>query len=135
MNEVASSIILFDGVCNFCNSSVNFIIKHDKKNSFHFAQLQSKVGEQLLSRFNEKKSDPDTIILIENGKLYKRSDAILRISKNLNGLYFLFYGLLIIPRSLRDGVYNYIANNRYKWFGKKDICLIPKPELRSKFIS
>jgi predicted DCC family thiol-disulfide oxidoreductase YuxK len=130
-----SSIILFDGMCNFCNSSINFIIKHDKKNHFRFAPLQSEAGKQLLNQLNLIDSNSDTIILIENNKLYKRSDAVLRIAKHLDRAYFLLFGFLIIPRFLRDGVHKYISLNRYKWFGKNDICIIPTPELRRKFIS
>lgn len=132
---MGSSIILFDGICNFCNASINFIIKHDSKNQFRFAPLQSEVGRQLLNHFDLDDSNSDTIILIENNKLYKRSDAVLRIARHLDRAYCLLFGFLIVPRFLRDGIYKYISVNRYKWFGKSDKCIIPTPEIRLKFLS
>lgn len=132
-NDIA--IVLFDGVCNFCDSSINRIIKHDKKNYFRFAPLQSATGQELLKKYSIDSSKTDSIILIENNKAYTRSTAILRITKHLNRLYPLMYPLLIIPPFIRNGVYDIIARNRYKWFGKKEVCMIPTPEVREKFIS
>ncbi len=132
--EAYKTIVLFDGVCNFCNSSVNFIIKHDTKNYFRFAPLQSEAGKQLLKQFGQDPLKLDSLVLIENNILYKRSTAALRIAKQLNGAYFLLYGFIIIPRFLRDGVYNYIGSNRYKWFGKKDSCMIPTAEMKERFV-
>ena len=135
MQDITSpkAVILFDGVCNFCNSSINFIIKHDKKNYFRFAPLQSEKGKQLLP-FNATQQQLDSLILMENNKIYKRSTAVLRIAKHLNGFYFLLYGFIIIPPFLRDAIYNFIARNRYEWFGKKDNCMIPTQEVKEKFI-
>ncbi len=128
------AIVLFDGVCNFCNSSVNHIIKHDKKDAFRFAPLQSETGKKFLSHHNIDPLKTDSIILVENGVAYERSTAILRINKKLGGLHSLFYGLVIIPEILRNGVYNWIARNRYKWFGKKESCMIPDVKVRGKFL-
>ena len=111
-----SAIILFDGVCNFCNSSINFVIRHDKKNHFRFAPLQSETGKQLLQQFEAGELPLDSIVLIENNKLYKQSTAVLKIAKQLGGAYRLLYGFVILPRFLRDAVYKYVAKNRYKWF-------------------
>ncbi|CAN5416177.1 DUF393 domain-containing protein [soil metagenome] len=129
-----TSIILFDGVCNFCNSSVNKIIKHDKKNKFKFAALQSEIGKKILEEYNIDSSKIDSIILIENKKAYIKSTAILRISKQMGSLYPLAYSFIITPAFIRNIVYDFIAKNRYKWFGKKDSCMIPTAEVRSRFI-
>lgn len=128
------SILLFDGVCNLCNASVNFIIKHDKKAHFKFASLQSDAAKELLLQYKAKKIKMDSIILIENGAFYKKSTAALIISKKLNGGFKILYVFIIIPTFIRDWVYNYIAKNRYKWFGKKDSCMIPTKELKKRFI-
>lgn len=139
-SDLNHKIILFDGVCNLCNGTVVFIIKRDKKNVFKFATLQSEVAHDLLIPFssNEKNQESsnalDSIILLENGKKYTKSSAALRIAKHLSGAYPLLYGLMIIPKFLRDWVYSIIAKNRYKWFGKKESCMIPTPELQKKFL-
>lgn len=127
-------IILFDGVCNLCNSSVNFVIRHDKKNLFKFAALQSDVGASLIQKYGIDTSETDSIILIENNKAYVKSTAALRVARHLNKGYPLFYAFMIIPNFIRNWVYDYIAKNRYKWYGKKDSCMIPTPELKEKFL-
>tara|TARA_R100000935_G_C2826161_1_gene162409 strand:- start:440 stop:859 length:420 start_codon:yes stop_codon:yes gene_type:complete len=128
-------IILFDGVCNLCNNAINFIIEHDKEDVFRFASLQSELGRKMVS---ERGIDPevlDSIILIEPGVVYyEKSTAALKIAKDLSGGYSLLRVFLYLPESLRDGVYNFVAANRYKWFGKKDSCMIPTPELKAKFL-
>ncbi|MGQ0827387.1 MAG: thiol-disulfide oxidoreductase DCC family protein [Bacteroidota bacterium] len=129
-----TSIILFDGICNLCNSSINFVIRHDKKNQFRFATLQSETGKKLLQKFNINTITTDSFILIENNKAYTKSTAALRTSKKLDKLYPLFYSFIIIPAFIRNFAYDLIARNRYKWFGKKDQCMIPTDELRSKFL-
>ncbi|MBT30890.1 MAG: thiol-disulfide oxidoreductase [Thalassobius sp.] len=133
MDKPSYSIILFDGVCNLCNGSVNFIIDHDKKNRFKFTSLQSEKGQELLKKHNLN-LELESIILVENEKTYQKSDAALRISKKLNFPIPLLYVAIIIPRLIRDQIYNYIAKNRYKWFGKSDSCRMPTPELKAKFI-
>ena len=128
------SIILFDGVCNLCNSSINFIIKHDKKKQFLFTSLQSDAAKDLMLHYEIKKYDIDTIFLLEEGKLYDKSTAILKISKHLNyGLQFC-YGFIIIPKHWRDLVYDFIAKKRYKWFGKRESCIKPSLKLKSRFL-
>lgn len=129
-----TAVILFDGVCNFCNSSVNFVIRHDKKDRFRFAPLQSDTGKKLLDPFQESTMEMDSVVLIENNRLYKRSTAILRIARGLGGVYLLLYGFMIVPRPLRDAVYDFIGRNRYKWFGKKDSCMIPTEAFKRKFM-
>ncbi len=128
-------IILFDGDCNLCNNAINFIIEHDKKDIFRFTSLQSDLGKKLVS---ERGIDPEileSIILIEPGVVYyEKSTAALNIAKELSGGYSLMRVFLWLPNSIRDGVYNLIAANRYKWFGKKDSCMIPTPELKAKFL-
>ena len=128
------SIILFDGVCNFCNSSVNFIIKHDTKKHFLFASLQSDVAKEILLQLDKKKLIEDSIVLIQDGKLYQKSTAALKISRKLNGLYPIIYAFTIVPLFIRDGLYDIIAKNRYKWFGKKDSCMIPSTKIKNRFI-
>lgn len=129
------SIILFDGVCNLCNNSVNFIIKHDKNNKFLFASLQSDAAEEILLHFNLNKNKLNTIILIQKEEVYERSTAVLLIFKQLNGFLRHLYVFLIIPKKIRDFVYNIIAKNRYNWFGKRTSCLLPTSELKHRFLN
>jgi predicted DCC family thiol-disulfide oxidoreductase YuxK len=129
-----SKIILFDGVCNFCNYWVNFIIDHDKQNIFKFAALQSEKGKELLDKFHLPKDDFDSFILISQDKVYKKSFAAFEISKFLNGWVKIFSPLRFLPQYLTDFVYDLVAMNRYKFFGKKEACRIPTPEERSKFL-
>jgi predicted DCC family thiol-disulfide oxidoreductase YuxK len=132
--EKKQSIILFDGVCNLCNSSINFVIKRDKKDEFRFTALQEEPGISLLKRHHINTKDTDSIILIENDTVYVKSSAALRVSRKLSGAWPLMYGFIIVPTFIRNGVYDYIAKNRYKWYGKKDSCMIPTPELKNKFL-
>ena len=128
------AIILFDGVCNFCNSSVNFIIDRDPKNYFTFGALQSIKGQALLERYGLSQTALDTLILIESKQIYSRSTAALRIAKRLSGLWPLFYCFVIIPRFLRDPIYGLIAKYRYKIFGKREVCRVPTPEEKARFL-
>jgi predicted DCC family thiol-disulfide oxidoreductase YuxK len=134
INIENKSIIFFDGVCNLCNNSVQFIIKRDKHKRFLYASLQSDAARDILLQFKIKNSYLDSIILVENGKLYQKSTAILKIAKELNGLWKLNYGFIIIPKSIRDYVYGIIAKNRYKWFGKRSVCMIPTGEMKLRFL-
>jgi predicted DCC family thiol-disulfide oxidoreductase YuxK len=128
-------IILFDGVCNLCNNSVNFIIERDKNDVFRFASLQSEIGKKLLLERGLNPLILDSIILIEPGvAYYRKSSAALEIVKHLSGGYSLLNYFSFLPESFRDGLYRMIANNRYKWFGKEEICRIPTPELKEKFL-
>ncbi|MBN6206660.1 thiol-disulfide oxidoreductase DCC family protein [Ralstonia pickettii] len=128
-----TSLILFDGECNFCDSSVQFIIQRDDKKRFKFASLQGESGKELLSKHDVSKNI-DSLILLENNKVYYKSAAALRIAKQLKGAWRLSYIFILIPRPVRDAVYDTIAKNRYKWFGKKDNCMIPSPKIRSRFL-
>ena len=132
--QLTHSIILFDGVCNLCNGAVNFVIKRDPRNVFKFTPLQEKQGVLLLKKHAVDSRKLDSIVLIENGNVYIKSSAALRIARKLSGLWPLFFVLLIIPSFIRDGVYDFIAKNRYKWFGKKEQCMIPTPGFREKFL-
>ncbi|MEM7187269.1 MAG: thiol-disulfide oxidoreductase DCC family protein [Bacteroidota bacterium] len=132
MND--KKIILFDGVCNLCNNSVTFVIKRDKKDRFRFAALQEEPGLSLIKQHGIDTSKTDSIILIENGKAYVKSTAALRVARYLGGLYPLSYAFMIVPAFMRNWIYDYVARNRYKWFGKKESCMIPTPELKAKFL-
>ena len=132
--QLTHSIILFDGVCNLCNGAVNFVIKRDPRNVFKFTPLQEKQGVLLLKKHAIDAQKLDSIVLIENGNVYIKSSAALRIARKMSNLWPLFFVLLIIPRFIRDGVYDFIAKNRYKWFGKKEQCIIPTPGLKEKFL-
>jgi predicted DCC family thiol-disulfide oxidoreductase YuxK len=127
-------IILFDGVCNLCNDSVKVVIKHDKKDIFRFSAIQSAVGVQMASEYGIDISKTDSILLIDKDKIYAKSTAALKIARHLSGGYPLLYGFMIVPNFIRNWVYDIIAKNRYKWFGRKDSCMIPTPELKNKFL-
>ena len=128
------SIYLFDGVCNLCNSAVQFIIKHDKKKQFRFASLQSDFGQQTLIANNLPNVEFTSFILLENGKLFTESTAALRIAKKLDAAWPLLYAFIIVPPFIRNAVYKWIAKNRYKWFGKQETCWVPTPDLKARFI-
>lgn len=126
-------IILFDGECHFCDQSVQFIIKRDPKGLFKFASLQSETGKDLLQNYHAPE-EIDSLVLIEGDFCYFKSTAALRICRNLNGAWKLLYILSIIPKPFRDLCYELIAKNRYKWFGKKESCMLPLPEERERFL-
>ncbi|WCK57192.1 thiol-disulfide oxidoreductase DCC family protein (plasmid) [Aneurinibacillus sp. Ricciae_BoGa-3] len=128
-----STVVLFDGLCNFCDKSVQFIIERDPNAYFHFASLQSDVGKEYLIAHGIK-TEVNSLVLIENEKAYIKSSAALRISCNLAGFWRLFSVLLIIPRPNRDFFYDWFAKNRYKWFGKREHCVIPTPEYQRRFL-
>lgn len=127
-------IILFDGVCNLCNGSVLFIIKRDKKDLFQFAALQSELGQKLIKKHHIDTSKIDSILLLDSERYFAKSTAALKIARHLSGPYPLLYGFMILPRFFRNWVYDIIAKNRYKWFGKKESCMIPTAELKAKFL-
>ncbi len=129
-------IILFDGVCNFCNSSVQYVIKYDKNDIFRFVALQSELGQKIIKHIGISEKHIDSIILYEPGiAYYYKSTAVLLIAKNLNGILTFGTLLKIIPSGLRDILYDYIATNRYKWYGKQESCMIPSEELKAKFLA
>jgi predicted DCC family thiol-disulfide oxidoreductase YuxK len=129
------SIILFDGVCNFCNGAINFTLKRNKKADIFFAPLQSAAGQKLLAQYHLPVDSLESFVFIENDKTYNRSTAALKVCRHLRGLWPLCYGFIIVPKFIRDGIYNWVAKNRYKWFGKKDSCMIPTPEVKARFLS
>lgn len=126
-------IILFDGVCNFCNHSVQFIIKRDPNRYFKFASLQNEIGGELLKKYGLNQ-DMNSFVLIENEKVYVKSSGALQVCRNLKGSWKLLAVFQIIPRPLRDCIYDFIAKNRYKWFGKQESCKLPLPEDRERFL-
>ncbi len=128
-------IILFDGVCNLCNSAVKFVLKRDKKSVFKFASLQSDIAKKLLKDFEVSGIGEGTFVLIDDGEVYTRSTAALKVSKHLSGIWPLMTIFMIVPRFMRDWVYNLISKNRYRWFGKRDTCMIPSPEMKIKFLN
>lgn len=140
------AVVLFDGVCNFCDASVNFVIERDREGYFKFAALQSEAGRSLaashgVSLANERTeamsadlSSVDSVILVEDGKVYTHSTAALRIAKRLSGGWSLLYGLIVVPKPVRDYFYRLFAKHRYRLFGKKDECMLPSPEVRARFL-
>jgi len=134
MESTDHPVLLFDGVCNLCNGSVQFIIERDPEARFRFASLQSEEGQALLNRFESRPADLSSVVLVQEGRLYARSEAALRVARQLSGGWPLLYALIVVPRPIRDAVYNWIARNRYRWFGKKDACMIPSPDLKARFL-
>ncbi|MGY8932839.1 MAG: thiol-disulfide oxidoreductase DCC family protein [Flavobacteriales bacterium] len=133
--ESKHKVILFDGVCNLCNSFVNFVIRNDKKEVFKFAPIQSDFGEIALKKHRINSKDTDSIILVDDDNYYIKSSAALYIAKNLSGAYPLLFCFMLVPKFMRNWVYDFVAKNRYKWYGKKESCMIPTPELIDKFYS
>lgn len=132
--ESKQFIVLFDGVCNLCNASVQFILKRDPDHRFKFASLQSAFGQQKLKEYGYESNDLVSIMLVTKRGVLQRSDAALEIAKHLSGLWFLLYVFKIIPRFIRDAIYNWVARNRYSFFGKRTSCWIPTPDLSSRFL-
>ena len=132
--ENDKSLILFDGVCNLCDSSVQFILLRDKKDRFRFASLQSDYGQNILKQHNLPTEKFNSLALIENGKLYQRSTGALRIARRLKGAWPMLFAFIIVPPFIRNFVYDFIARNRYRWFGKKEFCMMPRPEWKQKFL-
>ncbi len=127
-------VLLFDGVCNLCNASVLFVIRRDRRSHFRFASLQSEAGQALLERFHLPANEFETFVLVEDGRCFVRSTAALRVVRKLNGLWPFLYVLIVIPGPIRDLLYNFAARRRYRWFGKREACMVPTPEQRSRFL-
>ncbi len=133
---IDKKIILFDGVCNLCNSSVQFVIKHDKKDIFRFVPLQSALGLKIINHIGIDIKNTDSIILYEPTKAYYyKAEAALKVVNEFGGVYSLLQIFNIFPKFISNTVYDYVARNRYKWYGKQDACMIPTPELRAKFLA
>ncbi|MDY7081617.1 MAG: thiol-disulfide oxidoreductase DCC family protein [Halobacteria archaeon] len=128
-------VLLFDGVCNLCTSSVEFVIKRDSGAKFKFASLESEAGKRLLEEFDLADTDDfDSIILIEGDDYYTKSTAALKVARQLGLPWSLLYVFVIVPKFVRDGVYDFIANRRYNWFGKKDECMVPSSDVKDRFL-
>lgn len=127
-------VILFDGVCNLCNASVQWILKRDKAARFRFASLQSDTGRQLLAHFGLAGPAPDTVVVVWEGRLYTRSDAALEIARLLGSPWSWFSVFRIVPRRMRNALYNWVARHRYRWFGRRAECWLPRPEWKDRFI-
>lgn len=127
-------VVLFDGVCNLCNQAVQFVIHRDAKSKFEFAALQSASGQQLLKDYHLHNTQLYSVLLVRDGRIYERSRAALEIARELTGLWPLLYVLVVVPPFIRNAVYDWIARNRYRWFGQQAECMIPTPELKSRFL-
>ena len=134
MDSNKNPILLFDGYCNLCNNSVQFILKHEKNTDLVFTSLQSEAGISLLKQYNINPLNLDSLVFIKNNKFHTKSSAALLLTPYLKGLYPLLYSLLIIPPFIRNTVYDYIARNRYKWYGKAESCMMPTKELMNRFL-
>lgn len=133
-SEVQNPVILFDGVCNLCNGSILFILNRDPSGIFRFAPLQSETGKNLLSKFDLPNDKLDSIILVENNEYYLRSTAALKILRRLGALWKIVYVFMLVPRPVRDYIYDIVARNRYKWYGKRAECMIPSSDIESRFL-
>jgi predicted DCC family thiol-disulfide oxidoreductase YuxK len=127
-------VILFDGVCNLCNSFVRFVIARDADGRFQFGPLQSPAARRLLGSIESSAGLPDSVLLVEDGRVWTRSDAALRVARRLKFPWRLAYVFILVPRPLRDWMYDQIARRRYQWFGKRAVCMVPTPDLRRRFI-
>ena len=131
---MSGPIVLFDGLCNLCDASVNWIIARDRRGVFRFAALQSPAGEQLQQAFGLDPNKLDTLVLVEGARVYRKSGAALRVLRRLRWPWPVFLGLIAVPPFIRDFVYDFFARRRYRWFGRKDQCLVPAPEVRDRFL-
>jgi predicted DCC family thiol-disulfide oxidoreductase YuxK len=135
MQQQGKAIILFDGVCNLCNSAVQLAIRNDPAGYFKFASLQSDAGRALLRQYHiPEQHTPESLVLIENGKAYQHSAGALRICRKFKSWHRLLYPFMLLPAFLRDPVYKWIARNRYRWFGRQQTCWLPAPELKDRFL-
>ncbi len=132
--EHPDRLVLFDGVCNFCNFWIQFALKHDKKGKLKFGSLQGTTAQQILPQYNIDPAVLTSVIFIEDGIAYRESTAALKVCKHLDGGWKLLYLFIVIPAFLRDGIYKWIGRNRYKWFGKQESCMLPSPEQRARFV-
>ncbi|WP_460977378.1 thiol-disulfide oxidoreductase DCC family protein [Spirosoma knui] len=135
LTQPTQPLLLFDGVCNLCNAAVTFVIERDPKAYFRFASLQSDLGQNVLHTLGRSTARFDSFVVWENGRFYEQSTAALRVARQLSGAWPLLYGFIIIPKPIRDALYSFIARNRYRWFGKRDACLLPNPALKSRFLA
>lgn len=132
--DTNSPILLFDGVCNLCNASVQWVIRRDPKGIFRFAPLQSETGQSLLRQSGLSSEHFDTVVLVDGDRIFTRSDAALEIASRIGGLWSLLAVFRLVPRPIRNAVYDWIARHRYRWFGKTEACMIPRPEWKKRFV-
>ncbi|HET7393735.1 MAG TPA: thiol-disulfide oxidoreductase DCC family protein [Candidatus Binatia bacterium] len=128
------NLILFDGVCNLCNASVQFVIRHDRAGKFRFAAIQSEIGREIFQRHGLDPAKLQTFVFITDGRIFLRSDAAIEVVARFGGAWKLLRVLSLVPRSLRDAIYSFIAQNRYRWFGRQEVCMIPTPEIKERFL-
>jgi predicted DCC family thiol-disulfide oxidoreductase YuxK len=134
ISKAKKATVLFDGFCNLCNASVIFIIKRDKKDLFRFTTFQSDTGKEIAKKLGIETLVSDTLIVYQHGKIYTQSAAALTIARSLSGLWPLLYAFIIVPPALRNAIYNVISKNRYKWFGRRERCMVPTKGILKKFI-
>ncbi|MET3726760.1 putative DCC family thiol-disulfide oxidoreductase YuxK [Fictibacillus halophilus] len=134
VDDVKGAVLLFDGVCNLCNGSVQFILKHEKNSELKFSAIQSQAGQELLAKYNIDPAQTNSVILIKEDKIYKESDAVAATSLFLKFPYSLGQYLKVVPPQIRNAFYKGVANNRYRWFGQKESCMLPTPNLRNRFL-
>jgi predicted DCC family thiol-disulfide oxidoreductase YuxK len=132
--QVKFPVLLFDGVCNLCNASVQWVLQHDPKGIFYFAALQSETGQRLLQQHGLDAVNFDSVVLVDGAQIFMRSDAPLEVARRLGGFWWLLYAGKVVPRPIRDAIYNWVARNRYRWFGQREACMLPRPEWKARFI-
>ena len=133
--QLPRHLVLFDGVCNLCTSSVQFIIQHDKNEEIYFASIQSDSGRQIYSSLGLDANAPDTMVFYSENKIFTESDAAIQVAVRFGGLWCMARALRIIPRTFRDGCYRTVARNRYRWFGARDTCMIPTKSVSKRFLA
>lgn len=132
--EIKSPLLLFDGVCNLCNHAVQWVLRHDTQGQFQFASLQSALGQSLLQHFGLDARQLSTVVLVVDDQVFTHSDAPLEVMRRLGGGWGMLYALRVLPKALRDGVYDWVARNRYRWFGQRESCVLPRPEWKGRFL-
>ncbi len=133
-SEFKFPVLLFDGVCNLCNASVQWVLQHDRRGQFRFAALQSETGQDLLREFGLSAESFDTVVLVAGGRVFTRSDAALETARRMGRPWSLLYALHWVPRPLRNAVYDWVARHRYRWFGRQETCWLPRPEWKGRFL-
>lgn len=133
-SQVNSPVLLFDGVCNLCNGAVQWVLLRDRRGIFRFAALQSETGQVMLQRLGFSAEAFNTVVLVDGDRVYTRSDAALEVVRRVGGLWPVLYVFKIVPRPIRDAVYNWVASNRYRWFGRQEQCMLPRAEWKSRFV-
>ena len=134
MTNLPNDLILFDGVCNLCSASVQFVIRHDSAAKFRFAAIQSEIGREIFQRRGLDPANLHTFVFITDGRIFLRSDAAIEVVARFGGAWKLLRVFSLVPRSVRDAIYSFIAQNRYRWFGRHEVCMIPTPEIKERFL-